>query len=80
MRTEHTYWSEWAESLRHKGLNGFAAWALEAGGPLMLLGAQVLYFGQPFIPGASTRALARLLENRDETEAFVAMLREDVTE
>jgi len=77
MESPRTYWLKWIESLRRMGLDGFAAWLLEAGGPVNIVGAQLLYMGQPFVaPHASDgiRALANLLEEQDETRAFIALL------
>ncbi len=77
MDSPRTYWSQWTESLHRMGLDGFAAWLLEAGAPVHILGAQLLYIGQPFVtPQASDgiRALANLLEEKDEARAFAAFL------
>jgi hypothetical protein len=73
-------WPSWADFLRRHGLENLVAWALEAAGPLTLLGAQALYIGGPLLRPALTDiqrdALAGLLENRDEALAFTAFLRE----
>jgi hypothetical protein len=75
------YWPRWAEFLRHRGLGNLAAWALEAAGPLALLGAQALYFGGPLLrPALSDAArdgLTGLLEDEAERHSFAAFLRED---
>ena len=71
-------WPEWTEALRRRGLDGFAAWLLEAGGPINIIGAQLLYIGQPFIsPQANQgfQALVNLLEEEDEARAFTALLK-----
>ncbi|HLF75407.1 MAG TPA: hypothetical protein VI524_13715 [Anaerolineales bacterium] len=70
-----TAWSHWAESLRRLKLDGLAAWLLEAGGPWNLLGAQAMYMSQPFIGGEKLNALAHMLEEEEETQAFVRYLR-----
>jgi hypothetical protein len=60
-------------------MEGFAAWVLEAGAPLGLLGAQLIYVGQPllspFLPFEQTDALAGLLEDRAEARAFINFLK-----
>jgi hypothetical protein len=60
-----------------------AAWALEAAGPLTVLGAQVLYIGCPLLRPALTDAqrdaLTTLLEDRDEVQALAAFLREEAS-
>ena len=75
-------WPVWAEFLRRRGLESLAAWALEAAGPLTVLGAQALYLGGPLLRPAWSNgqidALAGLLEDHDETLAFAAFLREEM--
>ena len=68
-------WSKWAESLRRRKLDVVAAWMLEAGGPLTVLGAQAVYLGQPFIGGKKLESLAHMLEEEEETQAFARYLR-----
>jgi hypothetical protein len=68
-------WSKWAESLRRLKLDGFAAWLLEAGGPLTILGAQAVYMSQPFIGGKKLESLAQMLEEDEQTQAFARYLR-----
>jgi len=68
-------WSEWAESLRRFKLDVVAAWLLEAGGPLTVLGAQAVYLGQPFLGGKKLDSLAHMLEEEEETQAFARYLR-----
>jgi hypothetical protein len=78
MDSSHAYWPIWTDFLRRQGLTGLAAWFLEASGPLNILGAQLLYLGQPFAPDSATpglRALADLLEQEDEARAFIALLK-----
>ena len=79
----HSAWPVWAEFLRRHGLENLVAWALEAAGPLTVLGAQALYIGGPFLRPALTDmqrdALAGLLEDRDEALAFSAFLREEIS-
>jgi hypothetical protein len=79
MQPQRTIWTQWADSLKKWGMEGFAAWALEAGAPLGLLGAQLIYIGQPLvsplIPFEKTTALAGLLEDRTQARAFIDFLR-----
>jgi hypothetical protein len=74
-------WPGWAEFLRRRGLENLAVWALEAAGPLTVLGAQALYLGGPLLrPALSSgfiEALAGLLEDHTEAQAFAAFLREE---
>jgi hypothetical protein len=77
----HASWSKWANFLRIHQLDGLVAWAMEAAGPMTLIGAQVLYLGDPLIrpviPGRQLDELVNLLEETSETQAFVAYLRGD---
>lgn len=68
-------WLQWADTLRRFKIDGLASWLLDAGAPLTVLGAQALYLGQPFIGGEKINALAHLLEEESETQAFVRYLR-----
>ena len=69
-----TYWSNWAGTLRRFKLDGVASLLLEAGSPLKLLGAQALYISQPFIGGKQLEAVAHMLEEDEETQAFLKYL------
>jgi hypothetical protein len=79
---ERTSWLTWAGFLRHRRLEGLVAWALEAAGPLTILGAQALYLGGPLLRPALSNgqidALASLLEDHKEALAFAAFLREEL--
>jgi hypothetical protein len=79
MQTPRAYWPAWAERLRRWKLNAFAAWLLEAGGPLTLLGSQALYFSRPFLGGDQMEALASVLEEDDEVLALADYLREEAS-
>jgi hypothetical protein len=69
-------WSRWADTLRRFKMDGLASWFLEAGSPLAVLGAQIVYISQPFVGGQQAETLARMLEDEQETRAFAAYLRE----
>ena len=71
-------WSKWAESLRRLKLDVLAAWLLEAGGPLTVLGAQAVYLGQPFLGGKKLDSLAHMLEKDEESQAFARYLRGEI--
>jgi hypothetical protein len=79
---EHAFWPKWANFLRSHGLERLVIWALEAIEPINIIGAQLLYMGGIFFPpsvsGGQIEALAGLLEDRDETNAFVSFLRKDL--
>jgi hypothetical protein len=71
--SSRAHWLQWAETLRRYQLDGLALWLLEAGRPLVVLSAQALYMGRPFL-GESADALARTLESDDEASAFASFL------
>jgi hypothetical protein len=77
MQTPRTHWSNWASQLHRLKLDAFAAWLLEAGAPVTLLGAQALFIARPFL-GPQSETLARLLEEEEDVRAFAAYLREGV--
>jgi hypothetical protein len=74
-------WQKWAENLRRWHLSDFAAWFFDSASPAHLLGAQVVYIGQPllevFIPQVQFNALTEILEKPSQAQAFVTCLRED---
>jgi hypothetical protein len=74
----HKNWHNWAETLQRYKLGGLASWLLEAGTPLNVLGAQVLYAAQPFVGGKRIESIAQMLEDEDETQAFTQLLRNEV--
>lgn len=73
--------TEWAVRLRRWGVHQFAAALLEASGPLNLIGAQLVYLGQPVLNGVFAdrhlSTLAELLEDPGQTQAFIHHLREE---
>lgn len=73
-------WRNWSSSLQHWGIQEFAASLLEASGPINLILAQLVYIGEPFFPSGGDRsnlkALGAMLEDSQETQAFVSFLRE----
>lgn len=77
MRKPSDVWIKWAETFSRFKVEGLVIWLLEAGEPLMLVGAQMLHFGQPLIGSDRVTDLAYFLENKEETRAFAAFLKKD---
>jgi hypothetical protein len=77
IRSSRVHWLQWADKLRRYQLDGIASWLLDAGRPLAILSAQLLYMGQPFL-GESAEELARTLESDDEARAFASFLEERI--
>ena len=77
-------WQDLNKLLQRWGVKGFVASMLEALGPLTILGAQIGYIGQPFLSSLvhpdRMQEIIRLLEEPDQTKAFVAYLQEDNSE
>ncbi len=80
MCAEHKIWSVWANFLQHWGIDKFMTIFLESAGPLSILSAQIIYVSQPLlkysIPDTHLNAMASLLENQHERQAFIDYLRE----
>jgi len=74
MKSPREYWPRWAETLRRYQLHELAASFLEAGSPLVLLGAQAIYFGRGLVENEQLTALAETLEEADEARAFASFL------
>lgn len=74
-------WRIWAAALNRWGLQDLAVTLLEVAGPMATVGAQAVYIGQPLLagllPGDHLQALAELLEDNSQTQAFAAFLREE---
>ena len=80
MKNNRHIWQKWAENLHRWGVQDLVATLLEVTGPLNLLGAQVVYLGQPLfnqvLPAGHLDALAGVLEDPEETQAFTSLLRQ----
>lgn len=80
MQLDHVFWSNWARFLRRWGLVEMVAFILDGGGPLLILAAQLLCFGQPLlglaVPDRQVQAMVDLLEDREEARNFSAFLQE----
>ena len=81
------YWQVmqgWAERLKQWRLHQITASLLEAGGPLKIIGAQLVFISQPMFSGllSSDRLdlLAEILEEPEKTNTFVQFLREEAQE
>jgi hypothetical protein len=77
MNSPREFWPRWAETLRRYRLHELTAMLLEAGSPLALLGAQVLYFSRGLIVNDQLTALAFTLEEDNEARAFASFLMEE---
>lgn len=77
----HASWPSWVVTLRRYRLENIVAWLLEASGPWTIIGAQLIYIGEPllhpFVKTDQVEALANLLEDRDEGRAFLKYLQEE---
>jgi hypothetical protein len=82
MQPDRSLWPGWANMLQRWGLHNIVSFLLEAGGPIHVLAAQVIYLGQPFltraVPISHLQALADLFEDRDQARQFAAFLREEI--
>ncbi len=80
MHSDRHTWQAWAARLQQLGVTSFVAAFLDAGGPLNILSAQLIYLSQPFLqwffPRSQLEGLARLLEEPESAHAFATYLRE----
>ena len=80
MKERLQIWQAWADTLNNWGIKELTATFLEAFGPLNMLGAQLVYMGQPFLTSLISEGhldmLADLLADPQETQAFIAVLRQ----
>ena len=80
MKQNSQIWQIWADNLKRWGIKDLTVTILEALGPLSLLGAQLVYVGQPFIDPFFQKghldALAYLFENPQEKQKFIDFLRQ----
>lgn len=81
MLPEYHIWESWSKTLYRWGLKDLVASFIEVAGPFTVLGAQMVYFLQPFFQSDGSRpkwqALANMLENSEQSRAFAQYLRED---
>lgn len=80
MNSDQHIWRLWIKSIHRWGVQDGVAAFLDAAGPLNLLGAQIVYIGQPALKHLfseqQVKALAEMLEDTTYTREFVSMLRE----
>jgi hypothetical protein len=76
-------YKSWATRLQGWRVHQIAAALLEAGGPLKLIGAQLVFISQPLLSGLladeKLGTLAGLLEEPEKTATFIQILREEET-
>jgi hypothetical protein len=80
MESRHAFWSQWARKLQRWGVDQFAAFLLDAAGPLRVLLAQLMVAGSPFFVSRNTQewqALENLLEDPKESSSFASYLRQE---
>lgn len=74
----------WAARLQQWRMHQFAAALLEAGGPLKIIGAQLVFISQPMFSGVMSGdrldLLAGILEKPEQTDTFIQFLREEAQE
>lgn len=73
MQSPREDWLRWVDTLRRYQADGFVSWLLDAGRPLAILSAQLLYLGRPFL-GETAQAVGRMLESDEEANAFATLL------
>ena len=66
-------WSNWAVTIRRLRLDGLVVWFLDAGRPLSLIAAQLMYAASPLV-GRGIERLGGILESDEESSAFARLL------
>ncbi len=78
MDSDKNLWRVWARFLQRWGARELVTSVLEATGPFSILGAQIIHIGHPFLNwmmnGDHLEALARLLEDENQKQAFIDFL------
>ncbi len=78
MNSNQKIWQTWVDVLHRWGLDTLVTSFLEATGPLHILGAQLVYLGQPLfahmLPNEHLKALADTLEDPEHMQAFTTLL------
>ncbi len=78
---QQTMMQSWASRLQQWRVHQLVAALLEASGPFKLVGAQLVYLGQPVLSGLvadeQLETLAEMLEEPDQTKDFIRYLREE---
>ena len=73
MQSPREDWLRWVDTLRRYQVDGFVSWLLDAGRPLAIFSAQMLYLGRPFL-GETAQTLGHMLESDEEAREFAALL------
>ncbi len=73
MQSPREDWNRWADTLRRYQVDGFVSWLLDAGRPLAIFSAQILYLGRPFF-GETWQNVGQMLESDDEARDFSRLL------
>lgn len=78
MNSHQKIWQTWVDILQRWGVDSLVTSFLESTGPLHLLGAQIVYMGQPLltylVPNEHLEALADVLEDPEKMNTFTALL------
>ncbi|HWQ47189.1 MAG TPA: hypothetical protein VN376_09990 [Longilinea sp.] len=79
MENGRIFWDSWVHNLQRWGLSQPAAILLDALGPLTSILAQVVYAGGPLLSNQKEKweAMAAILEDKEQTNAFTALLRRE---
>jgi hypothetical protein len=77
----HQIWEDWVYILHRLGIGDLIASLLESSGSLTMLGAQLVYIGQPILnlilPADQINALVGLLEDEEQRRTFITFLRQE---
>lgn len=71
MHVNQHKWHQWAQYLQRTHLIGFFSFLLDAAGPVRIIAAQSLLLAQPFFHYSNLDDLATLLEDQEQSQAFL---------
>ncbi len=80
MQVEHENWHQWAQYLQRTHLIGLFRFLLDAAGPVRIVAAQSLLMTQPFFHHSIIDGLATLLEDQEQSKAFLEFIDKEFNE
>jgi hypothetical protein len=74
MQVNHLKWYQWAQYLQRNHLLGLFRFLLDAAGPVRIIAAQSILLTQPFFHHSTLIDLATLLDDQEQSKAFLEFL------
>ena len=71
MQVNQHDWNDWARYLQRNHLIEMFKFLLDASGPVRIIAANTLWMIQPFIQNVTVTELGKILEDQDQSKAFL---------